>query len=518
MTPPRLLRVILIKPSKYAADGTVERFRRGFMPNSTLTYLASMTPGEIHGAACRVHAIDEYVQTDLRYLELLESARGERTLVALVGVQSHQFQRALDLAALARNRGSSAVIGGPHPMTCDTTCLQGHGISFALCEAELVWPQILADALEGALAPVYGAGHRWAERLDPPVLKPPPPRDLARYTVPMLGIYPARGCPYSCNFCSVIAIAGHRVRTQPVETTMASLRAAKKAGVRLILFTSDNFNKNPQVHELLDAMAAADLKLPFFAQCDAQIYREPELFGRLAGAGCFQMFVGAESFNSVTLAGAHKFHNVPDRYAEIVRLCREHGITSHFSNILGFPEDTGASILENLATLRALGPDVASFYILTPVPGTEQYADFRRRGLVDEENLDRFDGSTLAWKHPRLDAEELTGLLRRCYRDFFSAGDVSRKIAGVALRARDFRRTAAITAVAGYALHARIKTLQCEHPMAGGTRRVRRDRESDYAKLRRQVYGLSRAPLPDNLSVSPADEELNRTARLAPGR
>jgi len=518
VTPPRLLRVVLIKPSKYAADGTVERFRRGFMPNSTLTYLASMTPGEVQGARCRVHAIDEYVQTDLSYLKLLEASGGERTLVALVGVQSHQFQRALDLAAMARALGSSSVIGGPHPMTCDTTRLQGRGVSFALCEAELVWPQILADALEGELAAVYGDEHRWAERLDPPVLKPPPPEDLARYTVPMLGVYPARGCPYSCNFCSVIRIAGHRVRTQPVETTLSSLRAAKKAGVRLILFTSDNFNKNPQVHELLEAMAEADLKLPFFAQCDAQIYREPELVGRLAAAGCFQMFVGAESFNSATLAGAHKFHNVPARYAEIVRLCREHGITSHFSNILGFPEDTRASILENLATLRALGPDVASFYILTPVPGTEQYADFRRRGLVCEENLDRFDGSTLTWRHPRLGEGELTDLLHRCYCEFFSAGDVARKIARVALRGNDFRRAAAITAVAGYALHARIKARRREHPMAGGTWRVRRDRESDYADLRNRIYGLARVPLPDNLSLSAADEELNRTARLAPGR
>jgi radical SAM superfamily enzyme YgiQ (UPF0313 family) len=510
--------VVLIKPSKYAADGTVERFRRGFMPNSTLTYLASMTSRDIHGAQCQVHAIDEYVQTDLSYLELLEASRGESTLVALVGVQSHQFQRALDLAALARIRGASAVIGGPHPMTCDTTLLQGRGVSFALCEAELVWPQILADALEGELTPLYGGEHRWAERLDPPVIKPPTPKDLARYTVPMLGIYPARGCPYSCSFCSVITIAGHRVRTQPVETTLASLRAAKKAGVRLILFTSDNFNKNPQVYELLDAMTEADLNLPFFAQCDAQIYREPELVRRLAAAGCFQMFVGAESFNSATLAGAHKFHNIPARYGEIVRLCREFGITSHFSNILGFPEDTRASILANLATLRALGPDVASFYILTPVPGTEQYADFRRRGLVDEENLDRFDGSTLTWKHPRLDAEELTRLLHRCYRDFFSARDVLRKITGVALRTRDFRRSAAITAVAGYAVHARIKASQREHPMAGGTWRVRRDRESDYSELRRRVYGLSLVPLPDNLSLSAADEELNRTARLVPSR
>src|SRR5262249_48903691 len=231
--------------------------------------------------------------------------------------------------------------------------------------------------LRGELESTYGGDRRWTARLDFPVLRPPSRRTLARYAVPMLGIYPARGCPYSCNFCSVIKIAGHEVRGQPIETTLASLRAARRAGVRLVLFTSDNFNKIPEASELADAIAAERIRIPFFVQCDAQVYRQPELVERMARAGCFQIFVGAESFNTATLAAAHKFHNTPEKYAEIVRLCRENGITSHFSNILGFPEDTEKGIDEHLETLRALDPDVASFYILTPIPGTEQYADFR---------------------------------------------------------------------------------------------------------------------------------------------
>jgi hypothetical protein len=43
----------------------------------------------------------------------------------------------------------------------------------------------------------------------------------------------------------VIEIAGRRVRSQPVETTLATLRAAKAAGVLLVMFTTDNFNKYP---------------------------------------------------------------------------------------------------------------------------------------------------------------------------------------------------------------------------------------------------------------------------------
>src|SRR6476619_3979766 len=152
MTQP--LRVVILKPSKYTADGYVERFRWGFMPNSTVPYVRSMTPAGVNGAPTEVHAVDEYVHTDLRYLSLLTRPRGGRTLVALVGVQSHQFHRALDLAAYARRNGCMVVIGGPHVMTCDTSMLHGRGVSFALAEAELVWREILEDAAGGELRPV----------------------------------------------------------------------------------------------------------------------------------------------------------------------------------------------------------------------------------------------------------------------------------------------------------------------------------------------------------------------------
>lgn len=53
------LRAVIVKPSKYDEDGFVERFRRGFMPNTTVPYLASMTPPEVAGSRCEVHAVDE---------------------------------------------------------------------------------------------------------------------------------------------------------------------------------------------------------------------------------------------------------------------------------------------------------------------------------------------------------------------------------------------------------------------------------------------------------------------------
>jgi hypothetical protein len=99
-----MLRVVIMKPSGYGMTGHVERFRRGFMPNSTMPYIRSMTPPSLDGVDIETHAIDEYVQTDLRYLDLLRWP-DTPTLLPLVGVQSHQFQRAIDLSAFARANG-----------------------------------------------------------------------------------------------------------------------------------------------------------------------------------------------------------------------------------------------------------------------------------------------------------------------------------------------------------------------------------------------------------------------------
>src|SRR5205085_12661867 len=118
----------------------------------------------------------------------------------------------------------------------------------------LTWDEILQDAVRGELQPVYGQQKRWQQELQSPVVVPPSKRDLDRYIIPMLGLYPARGCPFVCNFCSVTKIAGRKIRSQVVRPTMASLRAAKAAGVKMIMFTSDNFNKYPDAEPLLQGM------------------------------------------------------------------------------------------------------------------------------------------------------------------------------------------------------------------------------------------------------------------------
>src|SRR5207245_147807 len=164
--------------------------------------------------------------------------------------------------------------------------------------------------------------------------------------------------------------------------------------------------------------------------------------------------------------------------------------------------------------LRALGPDVASFYILTPIPGTEQYDDFLREGRITETDLDRFDGTCPTWRHPALEGARLRDLLFRCYGEFYGLPDVAAKAARAAASRWDHRTAGTLLALVGLSVHARANAWMRSHPMAGGTARVRRDQLSDYLPLRRRMFGLERAPLPKSLALSRADQEINRTARL----
>jgi radical SAM superfamily enzyme YgiQ (UPF0313 family) len=397
-------------------------------------------------------------------------------------------------------------------MTCDTSRLAGRGVSFALSEAEVIWEQILRDALRGELEPVYGGEGRWQKELSAPVLEPPSQEDLRRYVVPMAGVYPARGCPFTCNFCSVIKIAGRRIRSQSLDTTMASIRALAGAGVRLVMFTSDNFNKYAEASELLDRLIEARLPVRFFVQCDTQVAAQEEFIERLGRAGCFQMFVGVESFERAALLGAHKAQNHPETYSEIVRLSRKYGVATHFSNIIGFPGQTAGGVREHVRVLRALDPDIASFYVLTPLPGTDQYDEFLASGRIHELNLDRYDGTSMTWTHDAMSGAEIGDLLFESYRAFYPLSKILRA-AWRGLRGRD----AALgwSTNMGMAPFSRYSAYKRVHPMSGGVGPVAIDHESDYRQFRRARYDLDRVPLPRSLALSEVDLRLNRQVNLA---
>ena len=145
------------------------------------------------------------------------------------------------------------------------------------------------------------------------------------------------------------------------------------------MFTSDNFNKYPEAEALLDGHGRRSGSGS--SSSSSATRRSP---GRRTWwrcwprPGCFQMFVGVESFNRQTLLAARKGQNRPETYRDIVRLCREHGISSHFSNIIGFPQDTERDVDRAPGDAARAGPDVG--LLLHPLPDSRHRAVRRLPG------------------------------------------------------------------------------------------------------------------------------------------
>ena len=222
------------------------------------------------------------------------------------------------------------------------------------------------------------------------------------------------------------------------------------------------------------------------------------------------MFIGVESLHSQTLRAVNKRHNKPEQYERLIGLCRRHGIGAHFSNIIGFPSDTEESVGDSLRILKQLGPEWASFYVLCPIPGTDQYEDMRAQGAIVETNLDRFDATCLTWSHPHFCDRSARALLSACYREFYD----SRKLASYLLdAARSGRMTAAAGSAAMWGFN-RYCAWQGMHPMSGGIGRVRLDRATDYAPLRSERFDIDLAPLPQNRRPEVDNRDAVRVVRL----
>src|SRR5207245_5170600 len=85
-------------------------------------------------------------------------------LVALTGVQSNQYPRALDIARPFRDAGIQVAMGGFHVSGClsmldgravDLDACRDMGIAMFAGEAENRLDTVLRDAAEGRLQPVY---------------------------------------------------------------------------------------------------------------------------------------------------------------------------------------------------------------------------------------------------------------------------------------------------------------------------------------------------------------------------
>lgn len=436
------IRIVLIKPSKYDDHGYVIRYFRGILPSNTLACLAGLTQDVAkrellgQGIDLQVELLDDTVQK-IPTKRIIKSNRqpDQRTIVALAGVQSNQFPRAADLARKFRAGGLQVLIGGFHvsgmlallpDISPEIQELIDLGVTVVKGEVEETWGDILRDAHEDKLKPIYDfLGDK------PDIYSQPIPTINPEYLKHFVSsnfgtIDCSRGCPYNCSFCSIINVQGRTMRVRSPELLAESLRENYRLHhIYYYFFTDDNFARNSKWREVFEILIQLREKehipIKFMIQADTQSHKIPDFIDMAARAGCTQVFIGMESINPDNLKAVGKTQNKVSDYVDLIMAWHRVIIATHAAYIFGFPFDTPESIQEDIRRIQyELGVDQASFFILAPVPGSRDHMHMVQDGkykLPDLNNLDSFHETI---PHPNFAPGELAASYRKAWKDFYS--------------------------------------------------------------------------------------------------
>src|SRR4051812_31530554 len=235
----RRFQLVLIKPSHYDDDGYVIQWLRSSIPANSLacvyTLAADAAARHVLGPDVEVDitAIDE-TNRRVKIKDLIALLRRHNGfgMVGLVGVQSNQFPRALDIARPLRAAGIPVVIGGFHVSGClamlpelqaDLKVALDMGVSLFAGEVEGRMDKLLQDATNSTLQPIYNYLNDLPSIEDEPT--PILPAEHLRRTIQHIGAFDAgRGCPFQCSFCTIINVQGRKSRRRTAEDVERTIR------------------------------------------------------------------------------------------------------------------------------------------------------------------------------------------------------------------------------------------------------------------------------------------------------
>jgi radical SAM superfamily enzyme YgiQ (UPF0313 family) len=259
---------VLIKPSHYDADGYVIQWARSSIPSNSLASVyalaADAAQRQVLGPdiAIDISATDE-TNSRVRINDIIAQFKRHDGfgMVGLVGAQSNQFPRALDLAWPLRQAGIPVVIGGFHVSGCmamlpemqaDMQVALDMGCSLFAGEAEDGRiNKVLQDAAHRTLAQIYNY------MADLPALESSPtpylPPHVLKRTLDHYGSFDAgRGCPFQCSFCTIINVQGRKSRGRSPDDIEHLIRQHYTQGFRWFFVTDDNFARNKDWEAIFD--------------------------------------------------------------------------------------------------------------------------------------------------------------------------------------------------------------------------------------------------------------------------
>jgi len=430
--------LVLLKPSHYDDDGYVIQWLRSSIPSNTLAVMNGLA------LECKdSHVLGDNVEIDISAIDetnsrvhphrIARKLRGKRSLVALVGVQSNQFPRAMDIARILRTAGVQVCLGGFHVSGCLsmlpelTPELQealNLGISIFAGEAEGRFEEVLLDAWNGALKPIYNYMDDLPS-LPGATLPILPASRIKRTGGSMTSFDAGRGCPFLCSFCTIINVQGRKSRRRSADDVEQIIRRNLAQGINRFFITDDNFARNTDWESIFDRLIQMreqeKLNTKFIIQVDTMCHRLPHFIEKAGRAGVARVFIGLESVNPDSLLGARKKQNKITEYRKMLLEWKHAGTTIFAGYILGFPNDTPESITRDIKIIqRELPIDLLEFHCLTPLPGSEDHQRLYKAGAYLDPDLNKYDLEHVTAAHATMSREQWEHIYEEAWETYYT--------------------------------------------------------------------------------------------------
>lgn len=402
-------------------------------------------------------------------------------LVALVGVQSNQYPRALDIARSFRNAGVPVAIGGFHVSGC-LSMLDGRAVELDACrdmgvaifagEAEGRLGRLLQDAAAGSLAPLYNFMNDLPGMGGTPV--PFLPKAYVERTLGLSTSFDAgRGCPYQCSFCTIINVQGRQSRFRTADDVEHLVRLNWSQGIHKFFITDDNFARNRNWEEIFDRLIRLRevdrIPLGLMIQVDTLCHKIPGFIAKAKRAGVTRVFIGLENVNPDNLAAAKKRQNKITEYRAMLLAWKAEGIITLAGYILGFPADTPESIRRDIAIIQKELPlDIIEFFCLTPLPGSEDHQTLWKRGVAMDADLNKYDVEHVCTAHPRMSREAWEAIYREAWSIYYTPAHMKTLLRRAV--ATGVPVNSLIKILVNFATTVRLENV---HPLQGGILRLK---------------------------------------------
>jgi hypothetical protein len=490
--------LILIKPSHYDDDGYVVQWFRSAIPSNSLAAVYALSAD-----AARRRVLGTDIDIDItvvdetnhrvrcqHLIKLIHRHRGFG-MVGLVGVQSNQFPRALDVARILRAAGIQVVIGGFHVSGClamlpkiqpDLQAAHDLGCSLFAGEAEDGrLDTVLQDAARRSLKPIYNFLNAMPalESAPPPYL---PVHNLRRTVQRYSSFDAGRGCPFQCSFCTIINVQGRKSRVRSADDVERLIRQHWAEGTRRFFITDDNLARNKEWESIFDRIIELrerdKMDLRFIIQVDTQCHKIPNFIAKAARAGVARVFIGLENINPANLLAAKKPQNKITEYRKMLLAWKKAGVITYAGYILGFPADTPESIREDIEIIKKELPlDLLEFFCLTPLPGSEDHKVLWQNGRRMDPDLNKYDLEHVVADHPIMTREQWSKIYRTAWQTYYTPEHIETIMRrGAACGTGLSRLGTQLTIFADYV------SLENVHPLQGGIFRLkyRRDRRPGF--------------------------------------